>query len=79
MRGGVSIFVEVVITISTSMVTTITISILVSITVRGQNQNRKHYDCRFASMLVKVPRPGRHTTVDPGVCVFMLWFAGGGA
>ena len=26
-----------------------------------------------------VERPGRHTTVVPGVCVFMLWFAGGGA
>ena len=26
--------------------------------------------------LKKVPRPGRHTTVVPGVCVFMLWFAG---
>ena len=30
-------------------------------------------------MLVKVPRSGRYTTVVPGVCVFMLWFAGGGA
>ena len=27
----------------------------------------------------KPTRPGRHTTVVPGVCVFMLWFAGGGA
>ena len=57
--------------INITITATITMSITKNILITLFNN--------IAHLPLEIPRPGRHTTAFPRVCVFMVWFAGGGA